>query len=177
MESNKSNWNLGEIANLPRTEKVLKQSGSTTYVHYIQSRYICIREATENQRGILLKVLGKPNSEHLRMVSGLPFCKDDREELFNGRRYFSFPFPSARDVQEVLEILKWNQSLVDQFEAASMHINPDSTFWVNDTTRNMLFQKKPQFLDARDAQLHPATDDANHYRLSIVHFFKGNLNW
>ena len=177
MASNKNNWTLGEIANLPKTEKLLKQGISTSYVHYIASRYICIREATEGQRGILVKVLGKVYSDQVGMVNGLPFCKDDHVELFDGHRYYSYPFPSAREVQEVLEILKWNQSLVAKFEAASMHINPDSTFWVNDTTRNMLFLKKPQFLSGQDDQLYPARDDANHYRLSIVYFFKGKLNW
>ena len=176
MEYNKNNWTLGEIANLPKMEKVLKD-GFTLYMHYIASRYICIREATEGQRGILVKVLGKPYSDQVGMVSGRPFCKDDHAELFEGHCYYSYPFPSARDVHEVLDILKQNKSLVDQFEAASMHINPGSTFWVNDTARNMLFLKKPQFLDSRDGQLYPASDDDNHYRLSIVHFYKGNLNW
>ena len=177
MESNKNNWTIGEIANLPRMEKMLKQGSYTSYVHYIESHYVCIREAIEGQRGILVKVLGKPHSEYVRLVSGTPFCKDDREDLFNERRYYGFPFPSAKDVQEVLDILKQDKSLVAKFEATSMHINPGSTFWVSDTARNMLLLKKPQFLDSRDGQLHPATDDDNHYRLSIVHFYKGNLNW
>ena len=49
MESTENNWTLGENVNLPRQEKGLK-SGSTSYVHYIASRYICIREATEGDR-------------------------------------------------------------------------------------------------------------------------------
>lgn len=176
MESTENNWTLGEIVNLPRQEKGLK-SGSTSYVHYIASRYICIREATEGQRGILVKVLGKFFGSQVKIVNGKPFCKDDHMQTFDGDRFYSYPFPSAREVQEVLEILKWNQDLVNKFEDASMHVNPDSTFWISDTTRNMLFLKKLQVLSARDGQICPANDDGQYYRLSVVYFYKGSLVW
>ena len=175
MESNEHNWSLGEIATLQKMEKLLKKSGSTAYVHYISSRYICIREATDKQRGILVKVLGKPYGDQVGMVNGKPFCKDDHYELFDSHRYYSFPFPSARDVKEALDIIRENQDLLQKFEAASMHINPNSTFWVNNTTRNKFFIKKPQVLSGRDGQLYPADNDGQHYRLSIVYFFKGSL--
>ena len=178
MESNKNNWTLGEIATLPKQEKTLKKSLTNQYVHYIASRYICIREATDTQRGILVKVLGKCNDEPIRIVNGEPFCNDFHDELFTKDSYSSYPFPSAREVQEVIEILKSNQDLLQKFESAKMHINPDSTFWVRDTTRNKLFQKKAQILSGRDGQLHTAAaDDGFHYRLSIVYFFKGSLVW
>ena len=177
MESNKNNWTLGEIATLPKQEKPLKQSGSTTYVQYITSRYVCIREATDSQRGILVKVLGKFYSDQVGIVNGEPFSKDDRDELFVGHRYYSFPFPSAKDVKEVLDIIEDNQDLLQKFQAASMHINPNSTFWVSDTVRNKFFLKKPQILSGRDGQLYTPSDDDNHYRLSIVYFFKGSLVW
>jgi len=177
MESNENNWTLGEIVNLPRQEKGLK-SGFTSYVHYIASRYICIREATEGrQRGILVKVLGKFFGGQVEIVNGKPFCKDEHMESFDGDRFYGYPFPSAREVQEVLEILKWNQDLVNKFEDASMHVNPDSTFWISDTTRNKLFLKKLQVLSARDGQICPANDDGQYYRLSVVYFYKGSLVW
>ena len=177
MESNKNNWTLGEIATLPKQEKPLKQGGSKAYVHYITSRYICIREATEGQRGILVKVLGKVCGDQVGFVKGEPFCKDDHDELFAGHRYYSFPFPSAKDVREAIDIIRGDQELLQKFEAASMHINPNSTFWVSDTVRTMLFLKKPQILSGRDGQLYPATNNGYHYRLSIVYFFKGSLVW
>jgi hypothetical protein len=177
MESNKNYWTLGEIATLPKQERPLKQSGSTTYVQYITSRYVCIREATDRQRGILVKVLGKAYSDQVGIVNGEPFSKDDHDELFVGHRYYSFPFPQAKDVKEVLDIIEDNQDLLQKFQAASMHINPNSTFWVSDTVRNMFFLKKPQILSGHDGQLCPPSDDDNHYRLSIVYFFKGSLIW
>ena len=176
MESDKTNWTLGEIATLPKMERPLK-SGSIAYVQYITSRYICIREATNGQRGILLKVLGKAYSDQVRLVKGEPFCKDDSEELFDGHRYYSFPFPSAKDTQEVLDILKGDESLVKKFQEASMHINPNSTFWVSDTVRNKFLRKNMQILDGRDGQLRPASEDGLHYRISIVYFHNGSLGW
>jgi hypothetical protein len=177
METYKNKWTLGEIVTLDRKEKLLKESGSTIYERFIRSRYICIREANEGQRGILMKVLGKTDSSQIRIVNGQPFCMDDYEELFEGDRCFSFPFPSANEVKEALGIIRYNQSLLQKFENASMHINPNSTFWVNDITRNMLFMKKPQYYSARDGRLSPAKDNSNHYRITFVYFREGELTW
>ena len=177
METTENNWILGELVNLPHQEKLLKKSGSKSYSRFIGSRYICIREATEGQRGILMKVLGKTDGDRIILVNGEPFCKDDREELFAGKRYFSYPFPRDNEVMEALDILRGNQDLQRKFEEASMHVNPDSTFWVSDTVRNMLLRRKPQFLGGRDGQLYPANDDSEHYRVTFVYFYKGSLNW
>ena len=177
MDSDKKNWTLGEIATLPKQERSLKQNGPTAYVQYITSRYICIREATDGQRGILVKVLGKAYRDQVGIVNGEPFSKDDHDELFAGHRYYSFPFPSAKDVKEVLDIIKDDKGLLQKFQAASMHINPNSTFWVSDTVRNKLFLKKTQIFNGRDGQLYTPNEDDYHYRLSIVYFFKGSLIW
>ena len=176
MDSKENNWTVGETVILKRMEKSLSEGLSTLYAQYISSRYICIREVNGEQRGILLKVLGKAYSNQIEMVNGQPFCKDDHEELFAGHRYCSYPFPSAKEVQEVLEILRDDKSLLQKFEAASMHINPNSTFWVNDTTHNMLLMRKPQILNGRDGQISSA-GDVNHYRISIVYFSKDSLIW
>lgn len=177
MNTVKNNWTLGETATLPRKSEQLRKSGSTVYDRCIGSRYICIREASETRRGILMKVLGHTYDNHIKIVNGQPFCKDDRDELFFGVRYFSYPFPSAREVQEALDIIRDNQSLLQKFEEASMHVNPSSTFWVNDTTRNMLFLKKPQYLDSQDGQLYPATAGSKHYRVTFAYFYKDTLSW
>lgn len=95
MKSNENTWRLGETVTLPRTEKKIKNNGSVSYEQLIGSRYICVREEAEGRRGILVKVLGKYTPEHVITVGGHPFSKDDREELFMGIRYFSYPFPSV----------------------------------------------------------------------------------
>lgn len=176
MKLSEKNWKVGEVVNLPKREKQLKKSGITTYTRFVTSRYVCIREATEGQRGILVKVLGKCFADDLMIVSGHPFCKDDRDELLEGVRYLSFPFPQTRDVQEVIDIVRENPDLINAFSSASMHINPDSTFWIDETSRSMLILKKPQFLNGRTGQLH-AADDANHTRISLVYFSNGKLAW
>lgn len=177
MESTKNSWHLGEIVNLSRTAKQFKTSGSTVYEQFVGSRYICISEATEDHRGILLKVLGKYPSEDIMMVGGQPFCKDDREELFEGKCYSSFPFPAVKDVQEVLEILRSNPSLIQIFEDAKMHINPKSKYWVSETERHLLGKKKPQCYDASSEQTVTPSKSEAPYRLTMVYFNKGNLTW
>ncbi|MBR1411014.1 MAG: hypothetical protein IJ580_07955 [Prevotella sp.] len=177
METTENKWALGEIATLPREEKLLMVSGSRSYSHYISSHYICIREETEGKRGILMKVIGKANIDRIKLVDGKPFGKDDREELFVGYNYFSYPFPNTNEVVEALDIIRGNLDLQRKFNESSMHINPDSTFWVNDTTRNLFLQRKLQYLGGRDGQLYPARDDGEHYRVTFVYFYKGSLYW
>ena len=114
---------------------------------------------------------------NLITVGGQPFSKDDREELFAGMHYFSYPFPAAKDVQEVIDILRSNPSLIQIFEDASMHINPKSKFWVSETESRLLIMKKPQCYDAFSKQIaSPSKDDAP-YRLTMVYFYKGKLSW
>lgn len=177
MESKENSWKLGEIVNLPRSEKLLKKSGSATYQRYIASRYICIREEANEQHGILLKVLGKAYSDQVAMVGGEPFSKDSQVELFDSYSYFSYPFPSSSEVKEVLGILRSNHGLLQKFEDAKMHINPESMYWVNETARKAIVKKIPQVYSSQDDQIHTATEDTAYYRISIVYFYNGKLTW
>ena len=175
IESNESNWRLGELVSLSWNNKLIKKSGRSSYAYCAVSHYICVREATDGQCGILLKVLGKISKEHIMFVNGEPFCKDEREDLFKGKRYFSFPFPTVNALKEVLEIVGANEALKGRFEAESMTFNPASSFWVREAAGGFL-SKKPQYYDAASAQIRKATDNAAHYRLSIAYFNKNEMN-
>ena len=173
MESDKKNWTLGEVVLLPRqTSKINKK-----YEYLMASRYICIREATAGQRGILLKVLGKTARKHIMIQGGKPFCKDDKFEGLYSSTYYSFRFPSVKELKEVLDILKKDETLLEIFEKAKMHINPNSTFWVRDTASRLFFLKEPQYYDASLGQLVATSDDETHYRLTIAYFHKSNISW
>ena len=170
MASNTSKWNLGEIVYPPRTTKLLKSSSTDLYERLIDLSYICIREATEGQYGILLKVLGKVKANYIMFVNGQPFCKDDAVELFDGMSYFSYSFPTVAELKEVLDIFRSNPSLLNHFEAASMHLNPKSLFWVNEIVNDLLFIKKPQCYNASTESLSTASDHMAPYRITMVYF-------
>ena len=172
-----NNWTIGEIVTLPQEEKLLKENGMYHYLFHIGSRYVCIREAVNGQRGILLKVLGKTISDNVKIVSGEPFCRDDCEELFIGYRYRSYPFPMAHQVKEVLDVLHQEPTLLQKLEEANMHLNPNGIFWVADTTRNAFLFKIPQVYDTGTCQLRSVSDDTAYYRISVVYFFRGHLSW
>ena len=138
MASNEDSWRLGEFVFPPRTSKLLKSSGSKSYNSLIASRYICIREATERQNGILLRVEGKVKAKHMMLVCGQPFCKDDSVQLFEGWSYFSYSFPTVAELAEVLNIIRSNLSLLSQFKAASMDFNTQSLFWVKVTVNYLI---------------------------------------
>lgn len=177
--NNTQNWTVGEIVRLPISKRLLATGNNATYQQIIESRYICIREADNGQRGILVKVLGKASGNYAIIIKGQPFWKDDEDELLYGTIYYSYPVPSAKELKEVLDTVRGNESLLRKFEDARMHLNPDSTFWVNKTKRSMLFLKKLQYLNGGDGQLYSAASDANlHYRVSIVYFDKdGEITW
>ena len=165
-------WRLGDIVNVPRKSWEIK-SGMRSYEHFISSCYICIREGNGDQSGILIKVLGKISCDHIMLKGGEPFCKDDKEEGLRSDIYYSYRFPSENELKKVLHIIRNDQRLIDKLEEASMHINPNSTFWVRDTKRSFLIKKKLQYYDVPSGKLIAETGDGKvHYRLSIAYFHK-----
>jgi len=176
-DPHKNDWKFGEIVTLPREKKTLKKSGSNTYEQLIESRYVCIREATEEQRGILAKVLGEYKPERIMMVNRQPFSKDGHENLFYGVNYFSYPFPAKKDVIEALDIIRNDQSLIQQFKKLSVHLNLQAKFWVSETASRLLVMKKPLCYDASSDELCTASNDDAPYRLTLAFFHNGELYW
>lgn len=175
MDTNKMNWTLGEVVRLTRQTLPINKK----YEYMMTSQYICIRESVGMQRGILLKVLGKTSREDIIMQGGKPFCKDDKFEGLYSDTYYSFRFPSVKELKEVLDILRKDEPLLKRFEAAHMHINPHSNFWVRNTASRFFFFKEPQYYNAQLNQLFAATTtgDDEHYRLTIVYFHNSQLIW
>ena len=171
------NWKKGETVYLPWKEKQIKSSGTTNYASIVNSKYICVREATSARRGILVKAMGKIPAHHILMIGGKPFCKDDKSNLIDGKQYVSYPFPSMQELKEVLEIIRWDSTLTSAFEAERMPFNPDSSFWVCDTASRFLLPNKLQYYDAVSDQLCKAAGDDMHVRLSMAYFYKDNIEW
>lgn len=165
-----STRSVGELVNLSwkKTESI--KSDKNSYAFFVCSRYICVREATEGQSGILVKVRGKISRQKIMLVEDEPFCKDDRDELFTGRCYYSFKFPTTDEVKEVLEIIRQTPDLKERFEKESMHFDPYGTFWVRETASRLFGSRLPQYYDASTGQLHKAKDDDPHYRITMVYF-------
>ena len=170
--SNEANWRLGELVNLSWNYKEIKMSGDKTYAYYTESHYVCVREATDGQRGILVKGLGKIQRERVMLVNGEPFCKDEREELFMGKRYFSLPFPTADELKEVLDIVRFDMKIQQILIDNGMFFNPNGTFWVSDT-KSQLFglKRSPQYYDPSTGCLATAKHlDERHNRITIAYF-------
>ena len=170
MESNKNNWNLGKIVFPPTTATLLKKRNKKEYKRFINLQYICVREATESQCGILVKVLGKTKADNITFVCGQPFCNDDEFMLFEGQVISSYSFPTVAELREVLNIIRSNPSLLSQFEAVSMQFDPNSIFWVNKTGFHLPFTKKPRCYDASTNRLCKAPKDSEPCRLTMAYF-------
>lgn len=170
-----SDCRLGELVTLNWNDALIKKSGQTSYAYCAVSNYVCVREATDSQCGILVKVLGRISKEFIMFVNGEPFCKDERDDFFRGRRYYSYPFPTVDALKEVLRIVSSNPSLMSSLQAAGMKFNAASGFWVRESSGCFL-TKTPQFYDAGSAQTRKATDNTAHYRLSIAYFRKNGMN-
>ena len=170
MESNKNDWNLGKIVFPPTTATLLKKRNKKEYKRFINLQYICVREATESQCGILVKVLGKTKADNITFVCGQPFCNDDEFMLFEGQIISSYSFPTVAELREVLNIIRSNPSLLSQFEAVSMQFDPNSIFWVNKTGFHLPFTKKPRCYDASTNRLCKAPKDSEPCRLTMAYF-------
>ena len=174
---NENNWSVSELVNLDRKETLLKKRNRTSYKRFVGSRYICVRERTDSQKGILVKVLGQTSKDRILLAGGEPFCKDDKVNYFIGKCYYSYPFPTMDDMEEVLAIIRPNKSLMERFEEESMHFDPYATFWVRETTEHLFLLKDLQYLDVCTGMLRRATNETTHYRMTIVYFNKNSLMW
>ena len=169
---NEANWHLGDLVNLSWNQKEIKKSGRKSYAYYALSNYVCVREATDRQRGILVKGLGKIQRERVMLVNGKPFCKDEREELFMAKCYFSFPFPTADELKEVLDIVRFDMNIQQKLIDNSMFFNHNGTFWVNDS-KSLFFglKRSPQYYDPSTGRFATAKSlDERHNRITIAYF-------
>lgn len=164
------NWKLGEVVSLSRKTKTIKKSGVTSYGYIHSSRYVCIREATDREAGILVKVMGRYSTQDIRIVGGQPFCKDDHDELFESNSYLTFPFPTADELREALGIIDANPDVMQGFRQASMHLNLQGKLWVRDTERRLLVMRKALCLDAPSGLVAPPSPNDEPYRLTLAFF-------
>ena len=108
MEPITTNWKTGDIVTLQCAEKTLKTKGNSIYKEFVASRYVCVREASKGERGILVKVLGKAPDSSLEIIEDRPFAKDGVEQLLDDIIYYSYPFAKAMEIEEVLSIICHN---------------------------------------------------------------------
>jgi hypothetical protein len=171
MELKNKQWKLGEVVTLPRTSQPLRHSGQKAYEFQIESEYVCVREAIGSQRGMLVKMMGRVPEKDIKTVAGQPFCNDHQEEVNGKQVIYSYPVPTTEELKEVLQLVRDNDVLWHQLCDASMHINPNGTFWVRETGRKMLVKKKPKYYDPKVDLTEIAADaEELHRRLTIVYF-------
>ncbi len=106
------------------------------------------------------------------LVNGKPFCKDERIELFMGTRYISYPFPTAEELKEILDIVRPDMNIQQKLIDNGMFFNPNGTFWVSDT-KSQLFGMKhsPQYYDPSTGCLATSKRlDERHNRITIAYF-------
>ena len=68
-----NDWSVGELVTLERDTTLLKKCGTKLYSNFQCSQYVCIREASKGQRGILVKGLGKVRRERIKLMGRKPF--------------------------------------------------------------------------------------------------------
>ncbi len=172
------NWRLGEIVNLPKITEHVGSHQIRSYEHFIRSHYICIREATSKQQGILFKILGKTMRKDILIKGGEPFCKDEKVEAFESDIYYSFRFPSSEELKTALDIIQDNPMLLGKLELSDKHISLRSTFWVRDITSKLLFFKDPLYFDGRSNKICPPTSSKDvHFRITLAYFTDSKINW
>ena len=167
-----ANWSAGELVNLGQHTALLKKSGSYMYSNVASSQYVCIRTTSDGKHGILLKGMGKIRRKHIMLVRGKSFCKDERDELFEGLHYYGYPFPTADELRDILDLVRTDTTIQQKLKASGMSFSPDATFWVSDTKSCFLGLKHcPQYYDPSTGRLATAKSlDEHHQRISVASF-------
>ena len=171
-ETTNKDWRIGELVTLRQSTTLLKKRGKKSYSSVMSSQFVCVREATEGQHGILVKVLNQVQRDRILLVSGKPFCKDERDELFVGKHYYSYPFPQSDELKKVLDIIRSDTGIQQKLMENGMSINPNDTFWVNDTKSLFLgLKRSPQYYDPSTDCLATAKSlDERHQRITVAYF-------
>ena len=171
-ETTKTKWKAGEVVTISQNTKLLKRSDKKLYSNIAIENYVCVREATKGQRGILVKGLGKVRRERIIFVNGKPFLKDERDELFVGKHYYSYPFPTVDDLKEVLDIVRDDMDIQQTLIDNGMFFYPSGTFWVSNTKSLLLgLKKRLQYYDPPTDRIVTAkSHDERHQRITIAYF-------
>ena len=165
-------WSVGELVNMERSTTQLKESGTNMYSNMVSSQYVCIRETTDGQDGILVRGLGNIRQRHIMIVSGEPFIKDERDDLFVGKQYYSHPLPTADELKEVLDIVRTDENIQQKLKACGMQFDSNGTFWVSDTKAKFCGLKRDlQYYDTKTGRLATAkSPDEYHQRITVAFF-------
>lgn len=163
---------MGQTAALPLEEQAVKRSGGKEYRYMAQLRYICIREATAQRPGILLKTLGAVSARSILLLKGEPYCKDEKTETFEGGAiYDCYRFPTADHLRKVLVIVRADEALQELLAEKKMPIDPSATFWVRDTQPVMFgLSRLLQYYDPASDGLVTYCWYERHQRITLAYF-------
>ena len=175
VDDNENNWRKGDVVVFPWKSRRFVREDSKSFHFYFSSTFVCIREADDKHRGILLRVLERTSKSDLLIVGNELYRKDERNNSVDRKRYYGFRFPSTKSLKTALEILRKEPELMSLLQQESMSFHLDSKFWVREPGRRLFFLKTPQYYDSRTDTLHCAEDGASYRRLTMVYFQKGNL--
>jgi len=176
MKETEYDFKVGEVAVLPYEYAFVSNSGQTRYEWFVRSRYVCVREDSDSQYGILVKYMGDYASPSIIVKGGEPFCKDDKTVRLEGNTYNSYRFPTTHEVKEVLGILKGNENLIGVFKSLMMEIDPSSTFWVREMESRFPFRKLFRYYDPESDKVYSSTDkNKDHCRMAVVYFHESKL--
>lgn len=173
MTEKKSRWTVGEKVSLHHHKTILYRLPRRIFAHFVASRYLCIREASSKNRGILLKVLGTFEAGEISSRRFEAFCKDAKDDGYDFRpdSYYSFRFPTKKQVKEVLQILKAQPELVERLYEIGMGFSWQQGYWVRGMAFNCLLGSKPKWYDpTADAVFVSHRSEEEHLRMSIVYF-------
>lgn len=165
-------WSLGEFVKVPHYTETIGKKDGKKYKHLWERRYICVREATEGQQGILIKVLDRATSVQLQLMGGEPFYRDGKVVNKDRRNYYGFQFPKLEELKVVLDLLKQNELVTMKLREKWSHFDLTGLFWIRELkSRFFGFQKKPQYYDNKTKQVAVGKGGNKRIqRISIIYF-------
>ena len=168
----KGHWSVGEMVSLPHGDEMVKQSRNKTYKYELPPNCICLRKAEDYCRGIMVADLGTYSANRMLMVDNKTFCKDNKTRGFYDTVYYCYPFPSVREMKEVLDIIRKDPDLQQMLREQQMYIDPSATFWVSDTRRSLFpWKRKALYYNPQTDSLSAVkTGDDVHHRITIAYF-------
>ncbi|MCR4852225.1 MAG: hypothetical protein K5893_01370 [Prevotella sp.] len=169
--SNLSEWKVGNLVAPGLMFRKICHYGGKIYMNFVDSKFVCIREATASEPGVLVKVLNSCDQSRFLFRKGEPFVKDYKNVNFESPvEYCSFRLPTVEEIKFVLSIAKSDKTLGEMLSDRGLSPYEPATYWTRDISRSII-GRHVKFYDSATGEVKSESgDDTERIRITVVYF-------
>ena len=166
-----SEWKVGDVVAPGLMFRKICRFGGKIYMHFLDSKYICIREASAEAPGMLVKVLNSCDQSRFLFRGGEPFIKDYKTVNFESPvEYSTFRLPTVEEVRFVLATAKADVQLGQMLANRGLSPNEPATYWTRGIGGNILGRRVEFYDSATRTVKTESGSNTERIRITVAYF-------